>query len=163
MIRETHNIPPVYNEDSRILILGSFPSRKSREDAFFYAHPRNRFWQIIARICDEAVPITADEKRSLLLTHGIALWDVCAVCDIHASSDASIKNVVANDIPRLLAQTKVTHVFTNGMTADKLYTKLIFPTAKIPAIRLPSTSPANASQTLATLSMQWQILQEFII
>ena len=162
MSHEIHNIPPVYNENSRILILGSFPSRKSREDTFFYAHPRNRFWRIIAAVCDESVPITVSEKRALLNKHGIALWDVCAECDIHASSDAAIKNVVPNDIPNLLFKTKVTHIFTNGMTADKLYGKLIFPVTQIHATRLPSTSPANASQTVETLYSEWQIIKEFI-
>ena len=163
MSHEIHNIPPVYNDNSRVLILGSFPSRKSREDTFFYAHPRNRFWQIIAAICGESTPITVSEKRALLLAHGIALWDVCAECDIHASSDAAIKNVVPNDIPSLISKTKVTHIFTNGMTADNLYNKLVLPVTKIHATRLPSTSPANASQTAETLYQQWKMIKEFIL
>ncbi len=162
MMREIHNIPPIYSEDSKILILGSFPSKKSRADAFFYAHPRNRFWRIISNVCDDTEPITTDEKRSLLLRHGIALWDVCAECDIHASSDAAIKNVVPNDISHLLSKTSVTHIFTNGNTADKLYDKLIFPSTNISAIHLPSTSPANAAKTFDDLLADWLIIKNYI-
>ncbi|MBQ8248566.1 MAG: DNA-deoxyinosine glycosylase [Clostridia bacterium] len=163
MTREAHNIPPVYGKDSRVLILGSFPSRKSREDKFFYAHPRNRFWRVISSICEDALPITVKEKRALLLRHGIALWDVCAECDIEASSDAAIRNVIPNDILRLLSETSVKHIFTNGTTANRLYNKLIFPITNIHAIHLPSTSPANAAKTLEALLDEWQTVKPYIL
>ena len=163
MSRELHTIAPVYNADSRVLILGSFPSQKSRADGFFYAHPRNRFWQVISNICGEALPTDTDAKRSLLLRHGIALWDVCAECDIHASGDASIRDAVANDITPILEASLVSRIFTNGAAADKLYKRLLEPLIKITAVRLPSTSPANAKLTLDKLCEQWQTIKNFII
>lgn len=162
MTREFHNIPPIYGKDSRVLILGSFPSQKSRENAFFYAHPRNRFWRVISTLCSESEPITVCDKRSLLLRHGIALWDVCAECDIEASSDSAIRNVIPNDIPRLLSETSVKHIFTNGSTADKLYNKLIFPLTNLPSVCLPSTSPANASKNFESLYNEWQTIKHYI-
>ena len=156
---QLHTIAPVYDENSRILILGSFPSVKSREAAFFYGHPQNRFWRVLAAVLGEEAPQTAAEKKSLLLRHGVALWDVIASCDIDGSSDASIKNVRPNDLAPLLAASKITHIFTNGATADALYTRWQFPATGISAVRLPSTSPANAAWSLDRLIDAWRVIR----
>ena len=118
---QLHTIAPVYDENSRILILGSFPSVKSREAAFFYGHPQNRFWRVLAAVLGEEAPQTAAEKKSLLLRHGVALWDVIASCDIAGSSDASITNVVPNDLSRILDAAPVRRIFCNGGTAYRFY------------------------------------------
>ena len=118
---QLHTIAPVYDENSRILILGSFPSVKSREAAFFYGHPQNRFWRVLAAVLGEEAPQTAAEKKSLLLRHGVALWDVIASCDIAGSSDASITNVVPNDLSRILDAAPVHRIFCNGGTAYRFY------------------------------------------
>lgn len=118
-----HNIPPVFDENSRILILGSFPSVKSREGRFFYNHPQNRFWRVISAICGDPVPETISGKKALLLRNHIALWDVIASCEITGSSDASIKNAVPNDIASILKAADIRHIYTNGQTAHRLYQK----------------------------------------
>lgn len=161
-----HPIPPVYSTDPqtppRILILGSFPSVKSRETAFFYGHPQNRFWRVMAAVLGEPVPETVAEKTALLTSHGIALWDVIASCDIQGSSDSSITNVTPTDLTPILAIGTVKAVFTNGTTATRLYTKYQYPVTDIPAILLPSTSPANASKALGDLVQEWQIIREYL-
>lgn len=154
--RVIHPIPPFYSDDSLILILGSFPSVRSREERFFYAHPRNRFWQTLARIFRESVPASVDEKKSFLLRNRIALWDVIGSCSISASSDASIRGAIPNDIPGLLRSINVKAIFTNGGTASKLYKKLILPVCGIEAIPLPSSSPANASLSADRLAEEWE-------
>ena len=163
MSREVHTIAPVYSKESRILILGSFPSVKSRADGFFYAHPRNRFWRVVSHICAEALPSTISQKRDMLLAHGIALWDVCAECEISASSDASIKSVRANDIDGLLKKTAIQQIFTNGTTASTLYRRLVEPSLGICDVRLPSTSPANAAKTIDALVAEWEIIKSYIL
>ena len=150
-----HSIPPVYDNRSTVLILGSFPSVRSREQGFFYGHPQNRFWKVISAVFNESVPSTVEEKTALLLHHRIALWDVVASCDIHGSSDSSMKNVVANDILSLLEQAPITAIFVNGTTAEKYYNRLILPTVGRKAILLPSTSPANATWSLQRLVEAW--------
>ena len=155
-MRENHNIPPVYDEYSRILILGSFPSVRSREEAFFYAHPRNRFWKVISSICQEEVPETVEEKKELLLKHRIALWDVIGSCEIRGSSDASIRNVETNDIRGLMEKTKIEAVFCNGRRSYELYYRYLYPQTGKEAVLLPSTSPANASMTLEDLRTVWE-------
>lgn len=155
MSREIHGIAPVFDENSRVLILGSFPSKKSREEGFFYAHPQNRFWKVLCAVLSEDIPHTVEQKRSMLLKNGIALWDVCAECDIQASSDAAIKNVRVNDLSPILSIAKIEHIFTNGATADKLYKKLMLENVGIEAYRLPSTSPANAAFSLKRLTVEW--------
>ena len=137
-----HPIAPVYDAHSRILILGSFPSVKSREAMFFYGHPRNRFWTVVSTLLKVEEPVTVDEKKAVLLNSHIALWDVIASCDIYGSSDSSIKNAVPNDIGFIIKNSKIKRIFTNGATADKLYKKYILPATGIEAVRLPSTSPA---------------------
>lgn len=150
-----HTIPPVYRHDSKVLILGSFPSVKSREAAFFYGHPQNRFWRVLAAVCRCDVPITIEEKRQMLLSNGIALWDVIDECDIIGSSDSSIKNVKPNDIHTILAETGITQVFVNGKTAQRLYHQYLEHLTGIPAIYLPSTSPANAGWSFDKLADYW--------
>ena len=156
---QLHTIAPVYDENSRILILGSFPSVKSREAAFFYGHPQNRFWRVLAAVLGEEAPQTAAEKKSLLLRHGVALWDVIASCDIAGSSDASITNVVPNDLSRILDAAPVRRIFCNGGTALRLYQKYQQNSTGIPAAGLPSTSPANAAWTLNRLVSVWNVIR----
>jgi len=154
-----HPIPPVYEKNSVRLILGSFPSVKSREEGFFYGHPRNRFWEILAKILDEKVPATIPEKKTMLLKHGIALWDVIKSCEIIGSSDASIKNAVPNDIMPILEQSRISKILINGGKAWELYQKHIAigcSNAVVKnAIKMPSTSPANAAWTLEKLVQAW--------
>lgn len=151
-----HTIAPIYDEYSKILILGSFPSVKSREEQFFYAHPQNRFWRLMANLLGREIPASIDEKRSLLLENGIALWDVIGSCDIDGSDDNSIRNVVPNDLSRILATAEIKHIYTNGGTAYKLYSKFCLPKTGIPAEKLPSSSPANASYSLQKLTEAWK-------
>ncbi len=157
-----HPFAPVWNSESKILILGSFPSVKSREQMFFYGHPRNRFWTVIASLLDVDIPQTVEEKKTMLLNNNIALWDVIASCDIYGSADSSIKNAVANDIGFIMEKSKVEHIFTNGAAADKLYKKYILPSTGIGAVRLPSTSPANAAKSLDELVKDWAIVVDSI-
>lgn len=180
----THEFEPVFQRDSRILILGTFPSVKSREQHFYYGHPQNRFWKVLAAITGEPVPVTVPEKKLLLLSHGIALWDVILSCDIIGSSDSSIRNVVPADIPGLLKQTSIQAVFGNGNKACELYEKYTIPMLRASAdslslppnssdlakpplppvnfsqytaiCRLPSTSPANAAWNLERLTEFWK-------
>lgn len=153
-----HTIPPVYDEDSRILILGSFPSVKSRESSFFYGHPQNRFWKVLALLFEQDLPQSVEEKKAFLHRNHIALWDVVHSCEISGSSDSSIRNVVENDISVILENSKVERIFTNGATADKLYKKYIYPDIKIMPYKLPSTSPANAAFNIEKLVSQWKKL-----
>lgn len=150
-----HPIAPVYDENSKILILGSFPSVKSREANFFYGHPQNRFWRVLAALFSEGTPKSIGEKREFLLSHKIAVWDVIASCDIEGSSDSSIKSVVANDITPILKSANIEAVFVNGRTAEKYYNKYTKDVACREAICLPSTSPANAAYSLEKLTREW--------
>lgn len=158
-MQQVHPIPPVFDADSTVLVLGSFPSVKSQESGFFYGHAQNRFWRVTAAVFGCPVPVTIPEKRAFLLQNHVALWDVIASCDIDGSSDASIKNVRPNDLAPLLAASKITHIFTNGATADALYTRWQFPATGIPAVRLPSTSPANAAWSLDRLIDAWRVIR----
>ena len=153
--RQEHTIEPVYDSRSRILILGSFPSVKSRESGFFYGHPQNRFWKVLAGLCTCTVPVTIEEKREFLLEHGIAVWDVIASCDIEGSSDSSIKNAVPNDFSFILKTAPIRQIYTNGGTAYKLYHKYCEKVTGFEAVKLPSTSPVNASYSLERLISQW--------
>ena len=157
-----HPIPPVYRADSRILILGSFPSVKSRETGFFYGHPQNRFWPLLARVLGCAVPQSIEEKKAMLLANGIALWDVLDSCDIAGSSDSSIQNAVPNDLSPILNAAKIQAVFCNGTTASRLYERYLLPVTGMQAVRLPSTSPANASFSLDRLTEQWQAVAAYL-
>ena len=157
---EYHQIEPVYNKDSKILILGSFPSVKSRETGFFYGHPQNRFWKVIASLYNENVPAIIEEKKEMLLRNHIALWDVVASCEIRGSSDTSIRNVKANDIKKLIQETSISRIYVNGKTAYKLYQKYLEGHLGMKAVVLPSTSPANAAYSLDRLLEEWKIIKE---
>ena len=150
-----HPIAPVYDENSKVLILGSFPSVKSREACFFYGHPQNRFWKLLASIFEEDVPGTVEEKRAFLLSHNIAVWDVIRSCDITGSSDASIKNVVPNDLSIILSTANIRNIYVNGKTAYKYYEKYTKQLINREAICLPSTSPANAAWDMERLKSEW--------
>lgn len=150
-----HNIPPVYDKNSKILILGSFPSVKSREAQFFYGHPQNRFWKVLSAVLGCECPVTTEEKKAMLLSHNIAVWDVIGSCEITGSSDASIRAVVPNDIAGLVAKTSIIHIFTNGATSSNMYKRYCCNRVGIEAVRLPSTSPANASYSLERLTAEW--------
>ena len=139
-----HPIPPVFDKNSRVLILGSFPSVRSREVGFFYGHPQNRFWRTLAAVLHEArIPQTTEEKRAFLLSHGIALWDVIASCEIEGSSDASIRNAVPNDLSNILEHAPIERIITTGGTAHRLYQRYLKLQTGVEDICLPSTSPAN--------------------
>lgn len=155
-----HNIEPVYDEQSRVLILGSFPSVKSREQQFFYGHKQNRFWRVMAQVLDCPVPESVEQKRGMLLTHHVAVWDVIASCEITGSSDASIRDVVPNDLSRILSCADIRAVYTNGGKAHQLYEKYIFPVSGREARLLPSTSPANAGYSLERLAEAWKVIRE---
>lgn len=159
--RQVHTIAPVYNAHSRILILGSFPSVKSRETGFFYGHPQNRFWRMLSELYGAPLPETVEEKRAFLLAHGIALWDVIASCTIEGSSDSSIRDVVPNDLGPLLEEADIRQIYTNGGTADRLYRKYLEPRTGRPAVRLPSTSPANAAWSVERLKGEWKTCLSF--
>lgn len=150
-----HTFAPVYDGKSQLLILGSFPSVKSREQGFYYGHAQNRFWKVLAAILNWEVPITMEEKKKMLLKNHIAIWDVIDSCDIKGSSDSSIRNVVPADIPGILKKTQIQRVYANGKTAGKLYQKLIQPDTEMEIIVLPSTSPANAGCSLEKLVAIW--------
>ncbi len=153
---QIHTIAPVYDGASRILILGSFPSVASREAAFYYAHPRNRFWPVLSALLGEDTPQSAADRRAMLLRGHIALWDVVGRCRITGSSDASIEQVTANDLRVILDAAPIRAIFCNGGTAWRLYQRLCSARLGRGAIALPSTSPANARCTLAVLTEQWR-------
>ena len=154
-----HPIAPVFDAHSRVLILGSFPSAKSREMGFYYGHPQNRFWKVLALLYDVPVLQTVDERRAFLLHHGIALWDVIARCEITGSSDASIKNAEVNDLREILEHAPIRAVFVNGRKAEALYRRHIAPKLQAEAVCLPSTSPANAAWSLERLADAWRIVR----
>lgn len=154
-----HPIEPVYDEKSRILILGSFPSVKSRETGFFYGHPQNRYWKVLAAVFEEPVPEDIPARKAFLLRNRIAAWDVIGACEITGSSDASIRNAVPNDLSRILNTARIEQIFVNGRTAEKMYKKYTEPVTGRPCICLPSTSPANAAKSLDQLITAWQIIR----
>ena len=151
-----HELEPVYDEESKILILGSIPSVKSRELGFYYMHPSNRFWQVLEGVFKEKIV----DKKAFLNKHHIALWDVIKECEITNSMDNTIKNVQVNDFNSLLAKTKITKIFTTGSKANILYQKYLYPKIKIKNIALPSTSSANAKMKLEDLIKEYKIIKE---
>ena len=151
-----HPFEPICDKSSRILILGSFPSVKSREQSFYYGHPRNRFWSVLSGIYGKKTPLSVDEKKVFLKEHGIALFDVIQSCEIVGSSDSSIKNARPNDIRSLIEGTSIEKIITNGRLAHKLYEKHIAENVAIPEVCLPSTSPANAAFSLERLIEEWK-------
>ena len=157
---------PVYSARSRALILGTWPSPKSREMSFYYGHPQNRFWPMMAALTGEAVPVREDieAKKQIILRHGLALWDTLESCTITGASDASIRDVVPNDIAALLRAAPIEAVFCNGAAAYRIYTKYLQPVSGIAAVRLPSTSPANAACSPQRLQAEWgAALKEWIL
>ncbi|MBR2742180.1 MAG: DNA-deoxyinosine glycosylase [Clostridia bacterium] len=159
--RETHNIPPVFDSESRILILGSFPSVKSREEGFFYGHRQNRFWAVVSRILGVPKPETIEEKRDMLISHHIALWDVIESCDIAGSADSKIRNAVPNDISRITRAADIRHIYLNGGEAFKMFERYNGDIG-LPYSRLPSTSPANAAYSVERLAREWEVIREFL-
>ena len=151
----THTFEPVFNEESKLLILGSFPSVKSRENNFYYGHPKNRFWKVLSRVIEDEVPQTIEEKKLFLIEHHIAVWDVIESCTIVGSSDTSIKDVVINDFSRVLENSAIEKIYVNGSKAYDLYHKYAEEKTGIVAIKLPSTSPANAAWSLDRLCVEW--------
>jgi TDG/mug DNA glycosylase family protein len=152
----------VWDEGSRALVLGTFPSVKSRENEFYYGHPQNRFWRVLAALFDARTPATIAEKRALLLANGVALWDVLASCDITGSADSSIRNAMPNDVAMILRNAPIESVYCNGHTAAALYHKWCEPITGVSAVTLPSTSPANASWTLEKLVKAWGPLKRSV-
>ncbi|WP_290773225.1 DNA-deoxyinosine glycosylase [Anaerofustis sp.] len=156
-----HNIEPVFDKSSKILILGSFPSVKSREAKFFYHHPQNRFWKLISILTNTKLPVDIPSKKNMLLNNHIAVWDVIKSCDIEGSSDSSIKNVKVNDLSIILNNSNVEKIFLNGGTAFNLY-KRYNNDMKTEYFKLPSTSPANARYSLDMLVKEWEIIKAYI-
>lgn len=156
----THTFDPVFNKDSKVLILGSFPSVKSRENNFYYGHPQNRFWKVLAKVFDTEVPQTIEEKKEFLLGHHIAVWDVIASCQIVGSSDTSIKDVVVNDFSKVLENSSVDKIYVNGGKAYEFYRRYAEQKTGIKAIKLPSTSPANATWNVERLYQVWKQIVE---
>ena len=157
---QRHGFGAVYNENSLILILGSFPSVKSREAGFYYGHPRNRFWPLIAALTGENIPETIDEKRSLLLRNRIALWDSVESCEISGSSDSSIRNITPVEITQITSQCSIRKILCNGAVSHKYYNQYLKPVTGIEAEKLPSTSPANAAWSLERLKQVWGAAME---
>jgi len=156
----SHPFPPLYDKNSKILILGSFPSVKSRQQMFFYGHSQNRFWKVVSHILNETTPTTIEEKRTFLLKNNIALWDVIAQCEILNSSDSSISNVVVNDLSVILKNADIKYIYVNGKTAETYYNKYTKNIINKDAICLPSTSPANAAYSLEKLIEKWNIIKQ---
>ncbi len=155
-----HPFPPLFDRNSRVLILGSFPSVKSREAQFFYGHPQNRFWRVTAAVFGEDAPSSTEEKRAFLLRNRLALWDVIGSCEITGSSDASIRNVTVNDLSPLLREADISTIYVNGKTACRYYCRYTEPMTGRSAVCLPSTSPANAAWSLEKLVAAWTCIRK---
>lgn len=154
-----HEFEPVYDSNSRILILGTLPSVKSREQQFYYGHPQNRFWKVLGNLCGlNKIPKTISEKKAFLLRYHIAVWDVIAECDIIGSSDSSIKNVVPADLTKILSEASIQTIYANGGKAWELYRKYSYEATGREAVKLPSTSPANAAFRLERLVEEWKVI-----
>lgn len=158
----SHAFAPVFDSRSKVLILGTMPSPKSRENGFYYSHPQNRFWRVMAQLLQEEIPKTTEEKKRMMLGHGIALWDVLAQCDIKGADDNSIQNPVANDIKGLIGKTRIKAVFTTGATAARLYEKLVLRETGLAAKRLLSTSPANCRFSVDMLAEDYRVILEYL-
>jgi len=155
-----HTFEPIYDDSSKILILGTFPSVKSREKEFYYGHPQNRFWKLLAALTETELPQSILQKKEFLLKNHIAVWDVVQSCSIEGSSDSSISDVIPTDISDILNKSAVHIIFTNGAKAYSLYQKYIFPITQIEAVKLPSTSPANAAFSLERLIKEWDVVKK---
>ena len=158
--RIQHPFGPLFCPDSRVLILGSFPSVKSREQNFFYGHPQNRFWKVVAALFGQEPPQTIPDKKELILSHHLALWDSIASCVITGSSDASIREVKPNDLRIILDHARIDRIYCNGRKSHEMYEKYILPVLGREAACLPSTSPANAQWSLEKLIAAWSVIRE---
>lgn len=156
----THEFEALYDKDCKVLILGSIPSPKSREQAFYYGHPQNRFWKVMAAVLGEEEPLTIEDKTKMMLNNHIALWDALEECDIKGAGDSSIKNPVPTDIPKLLKKTKIKTIFCTGTASYNYYQKLNMTRTGIVAVKLPSTSPANCSVRFESLVESYQIIKK---
>ncbi len=156
----THTFEPIFDSNCKILILGTFPSVKSRENNFYYGHPQNRFWRVLAEILEEKVPESIDDKKNMLLSNNIAIWDVVKSCEISNSADSTIKNVVPNNLNEILGKADIKSIYANGKTAEKLYKKYDLINLQREIISLPSTSPANAAFSLERLVDKWKIIRK---
>ncbi len=154
-----HPIPPLFDSNSKVLVLGSFPSVKSREAQFFYGHPQNRFWSVVAAVFEQEKPLTVEDKKHLILENKLALWDVIAECEIEGSADSTIKNVRANDLNVILQNSSIERIYVNGKTAEKFYNKYTLPQTRIKSVCLPSTSPANAAWSFKRLVDAWKVIR----
>ena len=154
-----HPFGPLFGKKSRVLILGSFPSVKSREQNFFYGHPQNRFWKVVAAVFEKPVPQTIEEKKLLILDSGLALWDSIASCEITGSSDSSIRGARSNDISIILDNSRVDRIFCNGRKSYELFCRYIAPDTGREAVCLPSTSPANAQWSMDRLTKAWSVIR----
>ena len=157
-MRVFHELPPVFDENSKVLILGSLPSVKSRKVGFYYMHPQNRFWRVLEEIFKEKI----EDKKEFCLIHHIALWDTCASCKITSSSDSSIKNIVPNDLSLILEKANIVQIFTTGKKAHEIYQKYLYPVYKKEDICLSSTSPANAKKKLEDLVEEYKKIIKFL-
>lgn len=157
-MRVFHELPPVFDENSKVLILGSLPSVKSRKVGFYYMHPQNRFWRVLEEIFKEKI----EDKKEFCLIHHIALWDTCASCEITSSSDSSIKNIVPNDLSLILEKANIVQIFTTGKKAHEIYQKYLYPVYKKEDICLSSTSPANAKKKLEDLVEEYKKIIKFL-
>ena len=155
-----HEFPALYDRESRVLLLGSIPSPKSREMAFYYGHPQNRFWKVMAIVLGESVPETIAQKKAMLKKHHVALWDVLDSCTIVGASDTSIEDPVVNNIKELVEKSKITRIFCTGATAYNLYQKFCAKEVGIDAVKLPSTSPANCAVSLEKLIEAYKVILE---
>ncbi len=160
--RLVHPVNPLYDSECRVLILGTFPSPKSREGKFFYHHPNNRFWKVMAAITGYPMPLNVPDKKALMLDNHIALWDVIASCSVQGAADSSIRDVVPTNLEDVIAKSSIGKIFANGNTASRLYMKYHFPVTKIPVTGLPSTSPANARWNLESLILEWSQIMEWV-
>ncbi len=155
-----HTFGPVYDAGSRILILGTIPSVRSREAGFYYMHPQNRFWRVLSDVLNEPFPESISDKKAMLIRRHIAIYDVLSACDINGSADSGIKNARPNDIAALISKTRISRVFVTGRTAERLYTALCEPSAGIPCEYLPSTSPANCAMKYDRLKEAYSVIAD---
>ena len=153
-----HEFAPVYNEESQVLVLGSLPSVKSREQGFYYGHPRNRFWKVVAAVLGVPEPLTIEEKKRMLLAGHVAVYDVIRACEIIGSSDSSIRNAVPNDLTEILGRAAIETIVCNGGTSYRLYETYLREQTGMEAVKLPSTSPANAAFSLERLVKAWSVI-----
>ncbi len=161
-VHVVHPFEPLYDSSSRILILGSLPSVRSRQQHFYYGHPQNRFWKMLAMLFDEPLPQSIEEKKQLVLRHNLALYDTIYSCDIIGSSDSSIRNVVPSDLSAIISQSRIELIICNGQTSGRCFRKYQEKQLGMSAVILPSTSPANAACSLEKLTEAWGCIRDVL-